>query len=165
MKSMIRTSLQLCALLGSLLVGVCSAAEIDKEKREEIEKLLVVTGAMDMGQQMSAQFVSMLHETMRKGRAPSLAMELMPLEVNAVIAEIMPAFKEMTIEIYDRYYTTAEIRDMINFYESQTGKKVIKTMPSLMQETMAVSMKIGERVGPEVVRRIEAKMALEKGGM
>lgn len=44
---------------------------------------------------------------------------------------------DLSYVLYDKYFTEAEIRDLIAFYKSSTGKKTIEVMPALMAESMA----------------------------
>lgn len=47
---------------------------------------------------------------------------------------------ENIIPVYDRYYSEAELTDLIRFYQSSTGQKFISVTPDLLQEVMKVSV-------------------------
>jgi hypothetical protein len=43
--------------------------------------------------------------------------------------------------IYSKYYTNEEIADILKFYESETGKKVLKTMPQVSAEAAQIGFR------------------------
>ena len=57
----------------------------------------------------------------------------------------IPEFLEQTAKIYAAKFTESELQDVIDFYESPTGKKFQQLAPELMQE----SMKHGQTLGQE----------------
>ena len=58
------------------------------------------------------------------------------------------------IPLYSKYYNEKEINDLIVFYKTPTGKKMVETMPQVMNE----SMKIGENWGAEIGSKIQAEL-------
>ena len=48
---------------------------------------------------------------------------------------------ELTIPVYQKYFTLQDIREMITFYESPVGKKWVSAMPKIMADSMAIGMK------------------------
>jgi hypothetical protein len=43
---------------------------------------------------------------------------------------------DISVPLHDKYFTEAELRDLVAFYKSPTGRKVIAVMPSLVVESM-----------------------------
>jgi uncharacterized protein len=60
--------------------------------------------------------------------------------------------EEISYVVYDKHFTEVELKDLVAFYGSATGKKVIREMPALMAESMA---KAGDFIGPKVRDIIE----------
>ena len=50
--------------------------------------------------------------------------------------------KEPIVEVYLKHYTHREISDMTAFYDSETGRSMIRKMPVVMQDTMLISQSI-----------------------
>ena len=48
--------------------------------------------------------------------------------------------EDLSYVLYNKYFTAAEIRDLISFYRSSTGKKTIEVMPSLFAESMSQTL-------------------------
>jgi uncharacterized protein len=44
--------------------------------------------------------------------------------------------EDLAYEFYPKYFTENELRDLISFYKSATGKKAIEVMPNLFKETL-----------------------------
>lgn len=64
-----------------------------------------------------------------------------------------------TTAIYARNYTVDEMRQLLAFYRSPVGAKMLATMPKVMQESMAISQKIiVPRMG-KVVEEMTANLA------
>ncbi|HEY8224632.1 MAG TPA: DUF2059 domain-containing protein [Pyrinomonadaceae bacterium] len=55
--------------------------------------------------------------------------------------------EEVCYEVYDKYYTLDELRDLIAFYKTPVGQKTIRIMPDLFAESMA---KTNERLQPRL---------------
>lgn len=41
-------------------------------------------------------------------------------------------------ELYDKYYSKKEIKDMVRYYKTKTGQKTITTSPELQRELMTI---------------------------
>jgi hypothetical protein len=55
--------------------------------------------------------------------------------------------EDISYSVYDKHFTVNELKDLVTFYKSETGKKVIAEMPALYAESVA---KAGEIVMPKV---------------
>lgn len=57
--------------------------------------------------------------------------------------EIMPydGVRDAMAEIYGRHFSKDELRDLVRFYRSETGKKAVSVMPKITAEAMQFAMK------------------------
>lgn len=60
------------------------------------------------------------------------------------------------IPVYSKHFTEQEIVDLLNFYNTSTGKKMIEKMPAILEE----SMEIGRKWGIELTQKIEEKISV-----
>jgi uncharacterized protein len=60
--------------------------------------------------------------------------------------------EDISYTVYDKHFTEAELKDLVTFYGSATGKKVIAEMPALFAESIA---KAGELIAPKVKEIVE----------
>lgn len=67
------------------------------------------------------------------------------------------------VRIYCETFSEAELRELITFYKTPIGQKLVERSPRLMQETAAVSQTLMQKHMPELQRRIQAR--LMGGGM
>lgn len=140
-----------------------SDQDVSPEKRAEIEKLLLTTNALQLGQQFSTAMVAHLTKTLRTKHTnvPQKALDILPQEINAVISENIPALKKILINIYAQHFTLDELKGLNQFYSTDLGRKVISTLPSVLQESMAAGKKWGPTLAPEIERRIQARFKKE----
>ncbi len=59
--------------------------------------------------------------------------------------------------IYEKYYTESEILDLVTFYKSSTGKKVIEKAPEMQGEIMTIVM---QKFIPEIRKNV-TEMAMK----
>ncbi|MCP1253313.1 MULTISPECIES: DUF2059 domain-containing protein [Elizabethkingia] len=71
-------------------------------------------------------------------------------------------FEELLIPIYSKYYTEKELDDIIAFYKTSTGQKVIKTMPDMTKESMQAGQEWGMKLGQKVMKKINEKYPVQK---
>jgi len=55
--------------------------------------------------------------------------------------------------VYAKHFTDDELDDLIQFYRTDTGKKIVRVMPDVMKEIVQVSQEVAE----ETIARIEKK--------
>lgn len=149
-----------------LLVPLAQPARADDlspAKQAAIEKLLQMTGALSLGRQMSAMVVQQITGVLRGSRPdiPQRALDALPEVIDELIVESMPRLRDLLVPLYHRYFTAAEIDAMIRFYESDVGAKSIRVMPQLLQESMTLGQTWGESLGPEIQRRVRARLQQE----
>lgn len=61
------------------------------------------------------------------------------------------------VPVYSQHFSEKEIDDLIAFYNSSTGKKIVSEMPSILNESMA----IGQAWGSDLAKRIQEEMEKE----
>jgi hypothetical protein len=63
----------------------------------------------------------------------------------------------LIIPIYDRNFTDEEVKQLIIFYSSPVGKKILEKMPPIMQECMQVGKNWGADLYEKVAARLKQK--------
>jgi hypothetical protein len=71
--------------------------------------------------------------------------------------------EEGYVTLYDRHFTTAEIRDLLAFYDSPIGKRFLEVQPVLMREGIALGQEWGSRIGADVGRTLSAEGVQQPG--
>ena len=124
-----------------------------EERYKDIKELLVATGSENMGKEIAGQIVAAY-----KQQYPDLTEAEWESYIKKMKTEEL---NEKMIPVYDKYFSNEEIRDIVKFYNSPTGKKTMKTMPMMMQEQMMISQEWGdgkaEEMTKSITQEIEAK--------
>ena len=138
-----------------------SASAQDSATREAIVELIEITDATQLMDQMSTLMMTQMLDVIRAAN-PEFPEEML-LEFQArmttVFRESEPEFIDLMVELYARHFTDQEVRDLIDFYQTPTGRKTIAVMPTLMQESMEVGAAWGRKVGERVAKEVLSETA------
>ncbi|MBC7982410.1 MAG: DUF2059 domain-containing protein [Candidatus Obscuribacterales bacterium] len=151
------------AMLVTAVPQFTFAEELTTAKRADIERLLEMTGATALGKQMATAVVAQMAQSIKQARpdVPQRVIDVLPEEVGAVFEANMASFNEIVIPIYHNFFTGLEIKEMIRFYSTELGKKTIRVMPALMQESMLAGQQWGQSLGPKINERVRARLTSE----
>ncbi|GAB4198018.1 MAG: hypothetical protein Fur004_16070 [Thermoflexibacter sp.] len=64
---------------------------------------------------------------------------------------------EMLAPVYQKYMNLADLRELIKFYQTPTGKKFAQNTPFIVQESMQVGQEWGRKVGQDFAQKIKEK--------
>ena len=133
--------------VATLLLGMAVAfgSHAAPASKESIEKLMQVTGAGNLGQQMLAQMLPAMQQMIPD--APPEFWQSVQQEIN--IDEMVA----MVVPIYQKHLSEEDIQSMLAFFASPAGKKLISVQPVIMQE----SMQKGQLWGQQVFMRVKQK--------
>ncbi len=59
-------------------------------------------------------------------------------------------WKDDSINMYTSVYSEVELKELIEFYKSPLGRKMVEKTPLLTQQSLQMSQKIMKRVAPEI---------------
>lgn len=152
---------QIIALCMLLLVAgsgsIASAEPIEKARR-----LVEVSQGKFMIEQMFNAIVPPIMNLALRDK-PDLSDEKKATVVDVTKQEFdaaIPEFVEATAQTYARHFSEEELQDVIDFYESPTGKKFQDLVPTILQESMAEGRALGENVQRRAVERLKAEGVL-----
>ena len=129
-----------------LVLGVFTNAQSSKDVK--IAELLETMGST---QAMKTSFEYMINYY--KQNNPQISSEYWD---NASKHVDYDELVQKLIPIYSKHFTEQEIVDLLNFYNTSTGKKMIDKMPVILQE----SMEIGRKWGIELAQKIEKEVSV-----
>lgn len=153
--------------------AVLDKQSVSSEKRALIAELLDVTGsrksAMQVYQAMLDQQEKMMPDLVKESVANNAEFQRLTDEQreelrkklvensNRTSKRVKELFEEridfskivedISYELYDKYYTEDELKDLVGFYRTSTGKKTIAVMPTMFSESMTMTM---ERIKPQM---------------
>lgn len=173
-------------VLSALLISQSVVGQQPADKKEElIRELLAVTETRSSGGKIVDSILtefSKQYPAMIEGLADAEP-DLTPAQrerVKSAIAEsyervsksfrerlpqridIGQVIEEISYSLYDKYFTEEEIRDLISFYKTSTGKKSLSILPQLFAESIRLA---GEKLSPVLNRLVTEIVAEEKERM
>src|SRR5215831_7085374 len=129
-------------------------SKIDVAKEADIRRLMVLTHTTLLDNQTIG--------TMEANVRPAITNVLPPGEYRAKLVDLFVAkyksklnpeeLKERAIPVYDKHFSAAEIKEMIRFYESPLGQKVLKEMPIVTAELQQIGQAWGAKFFPRIAK-------------
>ena len=174
----------LSTIVAILLVAVGASAQesagISPEKIALVKELIEVTGSKEQSIKMMDTMMAFQDVQTRsmiatmfdddKDMTPAdraMAKELATQSAERAIASVQEFFRSevdlvqmmeaIVIPIYSKHFTESELRDMISFYRTPTGQKMIRTMPDVVVESLGI---MSEQLMPKL--QIFMKKAVEQ---
>lgn len=71
--------------------------------------------------------------------------------------------EEVSSKLYDRYFTTEEIKELLVFYKTPTGRKSLDVMPKLFHDCFTITNAVILREATALTEEIMAEI-VERGG-
>lgn len=137
-----------CAIGGGVSPVVAEESDPDEKKRALALEVMQVTGATDFGDEVAATLLGQLRP----------AYPTVPDEIWGELASTFSVQEivDLSIPIYLRNFEEEDLRHLVSFYKSPTGRKVIARMPIVMQESMQVFGEWQQRRATEVMEKLSA---------
>jgi hypothetical protein len=151
----------LCAgVAATLLLGVTApvqgqsttpALPHDSAKVALIHQLLTTTHAVDLA--ISAMEAAVPAQRAANPRIPAVFWDRFLAEARNRRGE----FENIILNVYDRHFSSQELRQLISFYETPVGQKMISELPVVMQESTQAGQQWGGRIGASVASQLESE--------
>lgn len=124
-------------------------ARVDAQKAAIIRELLALSGSMRLGNEM----IAMLLDAVKQSNPHIDPAILDRLKAKMDVREL----ENEMVAIYDRHFSTEDLRAVLAFYKTETGRRVLERMPLVMKEGAAAGQQWGMRKEAELVRELEAE--------
>ena len=153
-------------LLAGLLSQGAIADELTPAKRQDIERLMNITGAKNIAKQFAAATSIQMFRALKASRPdiPDRAFQVMNQELLAMFSEKMDApggLLDKMVPIYSKYFTDDEVKQLLAFYQTPLGAKSIRVLPQVVHESMQVGQQWGQELAPEIQSRVVAALKRE----
>ncbi|MCC6948481.1 MAG: DUF2059 domain-containing protein [Bradyrhizobiaceae bacterium] len=86
-------------------------------------------------------------------------------ELTEAMKTIAPGFEKRKDEIiniiaavYATRFTDAELKELLAFYNSATGKKMVSVLPSILEESFVKTQEWSGKISEEIVQGLRAEM-------
>ena len=118
------------------------------KKINNIKKLMEITGSKKMSQQVMDQMIAGMKKQLPQVPQKFWDSLVAEYDPNVIMNELIP--------VYAKYYTNAELEQIIAFYETPLGQKITRVMPQVMQESMQIGQKYGAQIGQRALQKLRA---------
>lgn len=128
------------------VIGISIFGVHGQTKNDDILKLLRISGTGNLAEQMMDAMIPQFQQLVPGIPNTFWVKFREKLNIDDLLYACIPA--------YNKYYTHDEIKQLITFYESPLGKRVVEITPILTQETMAIGQEWGEKLGQDIVNEL-----------
>jgi hypothetical protein len=151
------------AVAVAMLIALSSAAAAQPKPSpaaiEQAQKLIAVTGATNLFDPLIGGVVEQA-KLLFLQQNPALGNDLN--EVAAKLrTDLAPRFSELTNEMatfYASEFTEQELKDILVFYQSPAGKKLLERQPLVIDRSMRFAQAWANKLSDEVIGKIREEM-------
>lgn len=146
-------------------IAVAQADELTSAKKADIVKLLSINGTERIVEPFTAIITQGYVQSL--GNCPNCSPkipEVVRTETQAVLRAHIGGTEgliERQVPIYQAHFTHAEIKQLLAFYSSPIGRKMVSDSNELMRDSIGVSQKWGHDLSAEIRQRIDAALTKE----
>lgn len=133
--------------LASASLDAQNAAGSD-EKTANIRKLIMLAGGAKIMDQMFDAMAANFKDPKAQQAFQEFRRQFDPNEIY-----------EIMIPSYDKFLSGDEVKEIIRFYETPVGKKLLDAQPKIMADTMPKIMQWAQEVGARVTRKMKDQEA------
>lgn len=127
----------------------------EKSSKVEVEKLMNLTEVSKMIDAMQGQIGNLFNSmstqmNISEKEKPAFNKYMKKVELLLQKEMNWNAIKEPMIQIYTKHLTKKEVNGLINFYQSDVGRSMIKKMPLIVRDSMLISQDLMKDFLPKV---------------
>ena len=134
-------------LTGFLLALFIVTAPVLAEpaSKKSVEKLMEKTGAADLGIQLMGQMIPAIKKVIPQ--APEEFWDEVMTEMDA--GQII----DLVVPVYQKHLTEEDVQDIIAFYETPAGKKLVRVQPVISKESFEIGQQWGQSVAKKIIEK------------
>ncbi|MBP7062935.1 DUF2059 domain-containing protein [Ferrovibrio sp.] len=131
------------------------APAINPEALAAARRLMEVSKIQATMDQMAGQMLGMLGQALGQANPGKQA------EINQAMTELflpelrasLPGLLDEMAKLYTLHLSAEELRQIVGFYETPAGRKVIEIMPAIMQQSMLMGQSWGQQVAQRALQK------------
>ncbi|CAN5782438.1 hypothetical protein BH11PSE3_BH11PSE3_10460 [soil metagenome] len=136
---------------------------VDAAALAQAKVFLEKSGSAALGQQMATAILNAQRVTLEQanpGRTAEIN-EVLGL-MQAEFAKQLPPMVDAIAGVYAQHFSTEELAQITAFYDTPVGHKLVKEMPQILAETVAVAQTFGQKIAAEVIRALTPELEKRK---
>lgn len=135
-----------------LLLSSVSYAQTNSTYKATLSKMMEVSGAKNTYKAVLTQIVSMFKQ--QKPEVPAAVWTEFEVAFSKVAEEDL---LNILLPVYQKHMSEADLKNMIVFYETPTGKRFAEKTPLITQDSMAAGQEWGKKLGEEFAKKMQEK--------
>ncbi|HEX4461745.1 MAG TPA: DUF2059 domain-containing protein [Polyangia bacterium] len=139
----------ICLLATAMMSQTAHAQTPETAKQQDIRRLLKMTGSAELGTQVLTQMLANMKKSLPNVPEAFWADVAKEIHTEELVSLIVP--------IYDQNLSQEDIRELIKFYGSPTGKKFVSVLPKITEESMAVGQTWGNQLVQKVITKLQSQ--------
>jgi hypothetical protein len=146
----------LALLAGLALATAVRAQEPDAAALAKAKEFIAAAHSIKLADQMLTLMekpLTQLIEKVNPGRGKEIA-DLLREKLFPAMRERLPEFTDLASRVYAKHFTAADLDQLIAFYESPIGKKLVAEQPAMLAEMNAVAQAWGQNLAMDVMRKL-----------
>lgn len=135
-----------------LTISTATFGQVDKEYTQTLKKMFEVSGSEESYQSAIKQMLNMYKQQYSNVKAEvwaELEKEFLKTSLDNLTTMLAP--------VYQKYMNLEDLRELIKFYQTPTGKKFAQNTPLIVQESMQVGQEWGKKVGQDFAQKMKEK--------
>lgn len=135
-----------------LFTGALSFGQASSTYKETLKKMMEVSGSQATYKTAVTQMMSMFKQ--QKLGIPDTFWDEFEVEANKMAGEDL---LNMILPIYQKHLSENDVKNIIAFYQTPSGKTFAEKTPLIMQESMAAGQQWGMKIGEELAKKLKEK--------
>jgi len=139
------------------------AQTIDPAFEQDIRKMLEVTGAQKLGEQMMATVMQQMSQSMQQANPgiPPRMLEIATEVARDLFTKEFPSLTPKLVATYAKVLTHDDVKQLLVFYESPLGKRLIALTPALQQAGAQAGQEWAQTLVPQLQAELIARFKKE----
>lgn len=140
-----------------------AGAASDQSKEQLIRTLVNLTDKSELQSVFSQQFIDRVSSavSMFGPAMDAHTMDVIQQQTQAVIQEHIEdgdALYSVLAPVYEKHFNIIELNQLVNFYQSPLGQKLVQVSPQLLTESLDLGQQWGLSLVPEIMQRVQSRL-------
>ncbi|RJS94339.1 DUF2059 domain-containing protein [Salinisphaera sp. Q1T1-3] len=137
-------------------------ADVQASKDALVHTLVRLTDRAQLQNVFTDQFIDRVTSAMSLfgGSLDEATLQAIQQQTRAVVSERIAdgdALYTVLAPIYEKHFNLIELNQLVNFYQSPLGQKLVRISPQLLTESLDLGQQWGLSLVPEIVSRVRAQ--------
>jgi hypothetical protein len=134
-----------------------ASVKVDPAKEADIRQLMDVTGTKDLGKQLMDSGIAQFRASVTESQPDNpRAKQFADAFAQRFEKHFDPrALTETVIPIYDKHLSSEDLRELLAYYQSPFGQRMLKVLPEVARESQAAGFKLGQKAAQDAMEELK----------